>query len=569
MRASLACLFGIAALWGLAVPARAAEQQSFAAALTYATPALVAAQGDTLRFTNLDLLAQHDLDSDQAGLFASDLIFGGDSTTVNGVESLQPGTYTFHCSIHSWMKGALTVTGGDLPEAPALPGLPPPPDPGSGPPNPVDLLPRVAAEPLGPGEWPSYGHDLSNTRDGGDAGPELTEVPTLGPVWSHASTDGDFTGTPVVAGGKLVAGASGGTVFALDAASGEQLWSHDFDKPINASAAIAGGRVYIPLVEPGSPSVAALDLDTGAVLWETVTTDQPTADSYGSPTVWNGRVFIGTSGYFGEQVSEVDVQARGSVVALDAATGDKLWQTFTVPPGHDGGAVWSTPAVDTETGRLYVGTGNAYHDPVGPMTDSMLAMDPESGAILDHFQAVEGDAWNGVEDWPENPDADFGASPNLFTGPDGQTLVGQGEKNGMYWALDRATMEPEWNTLTGPGSFTGGIIGSTAFDGERIYGTNTLTAEVVSLDRAGGLAWLSTDAVPARFNAVSVANGVVYASDLSGTVTARHADTGVVLAKLPLGAPAWGGVSIAGGSVFAATGTGSSTGYVVAYRPRG
>jgi hypothetical protein len=68
---------------------------------------------------------------------------------------------------------------------------------------------------------------------------------------------------------------------------------------------------------------------------------------------------------------------------------------------------------------------------------------------------------------------------------------------------------------------------------------------------------------------VSVANGVVYSTDMSGHLTARDVTTGVVLAKLPLGAPSWGGVSIAGGYVFAVTGTQGTSGYVVGYRPRG
>ena len=66
-----------------------------------------------------------------------------------------------------------------------------------------------------------------------------------------------------------------------------------------------------------------------------------------------------------------------------------------------------------------------------------------------------------------------------------------------------------------------------------------------------------------------MANGVVYTTDMSGTLTARESATGAVLAKLPLGAPSWGGAAIAGGSVFAVTGTTGTTGYVVAYRPRG
>ena len=68
---------------------------------------------------------------------------------------------------------------------------------------------------------------------------------------------------------------------------------------------------------------------------------------------------------------------------------------------------------------------------------------------------------------------------------------------------------------------------------------------------------------------MSVANGVVYTTDMSADITARDAATGAVLAKLPIGAPSWGGVSIAGGSVFAVTGTQGSGGYVVAYRPHG
>jgi polyvinyl alcohol dehydrogenase (cytochrome) len=548
--------------------AHAVENQVVAnSPAAFTTPRVVAQQGDTLRFRNLDPIAGHDVDSEQPGRFGSPVIPFGQSTLVEGVEKLSPGDYGFLCSVHPNMRGTLSVIagsgGGD-------PSPSPPPDPGAPEaPNPVTLLPKA---PLGPppegGDWPSYGRDLSNSRNGGSSGPSYNEVPRLGPAWIHTSKDGDYTGTPVVADGTVVVGSSGGTVSALDAHSGKPRWSRDFDKRINASAAVNDGVVYIPLVVPGRPSVAALDASDGRLLWESVIDTQRTADAYGSPTVWNGRVFIGTSGYFGEQVSEVDVQARGSVVALDARSGERVWKTYTVPEGHDGGAVWSTPAVDPEARRLFVGTGNAYHDPAGPMTDSMLMLDPDSGKVLDHFQAVSGDAWNGVEDWPENPDADFGSSPNLFTAPDGRRLVGQGAKSGLYWALDRRTMDPVWKTLTGPGTFTGGIIGSTAVDDDRIYGTATPGALAWALHRDGRSAWTSTNGGPLNYGAVSVANGVAYANDVSGALVARDATTGLMLARLPLGAPSWGGVSIAGGTVFTATGTGGTGGYVFAFRPR-
>lgn len=551
--------------------AQAAEQQAYAAALNYTTPAIAAARGDTLRFNNLDSAAQHDIDSDQAGLFDSPLISAGESTLVEGVEKLEPGTYGFHCSIHSWMKGTLTVNAAGGPGG----GGPPEGGGGGGSPDPMSLAAPADPAPLDGGAWPVYGRDLSNSRDGGSAGPSVEEATRLGPVWSRRSDDGDFTGTPVVARRSLVAGSRGGTVLALDPADGEVVWERDLladdeeeEARITASAAIRGRRVYVPVNAVGKPAIVALDRRSGKVLWRRTVDRQQRSDMYGSPQVWGRRLFVGTSGYFGEQLTGVEVSARGSVTALDVRTGRRLWKTYTVPRGYDGGAVWSTPAVDPEARRVYVGTGNAYHAPAGPMTDSMLAMSARSGRVLAHFQATAGDAWNGVEDSAQSPDADFGASPNLFSLADGREVVGEGQKSGVYWAVDRRTMEPVWSAFTGPGSFQGGIVGSTAFDGSRIYGPNSTSGQVWAIGRDGLAAWTSSDATPFHFGAVSVANGVVYSNDMGGFLTAREANTGLIIARLPLGAPSWAGVAVAGGYVFTATGTSTDAGYVVAYRPR-
>jgi polyvinyl alcohol dehydrogenase (cytochrome) len=257
--------------------------------------------------------------------------------------------------------------------------------------------------------------------------------------------------------------------------------------------------------------------------------------------------------------------ARGSLVALDAKSGKVRWRTFMVPPGQDGGPVWSTPAIDPRTHRVYVGTGNAYHAPAGDNTDSIVALDTKTGEILGHFQATPNDVFSSSDN-PAGEDADFGASPNLLTGPTGQTLVGEGQKNGVYWALDRATLQPVWHTTVGPGSPAGGVIGSTAFDESRVYGPNTLGGEVWSLDHAGGLAWVSSEVGPIAFSPVAVSNGVVYDTDSGSVLTARDAATGVPLAELPLGAPSFAGVTVVGGAVYAGVGTGSSSsGSVVAF----
>src|SRR5204862_6238763 len=227
--------------------------------------------------------------------------------------------------------------------------------------------------------------------------------------------------------------------------------------------------------------------------WDTTLTRQEGADVFGSPTYWGGTVYIGTSGQGNDESS-----ARGSVAALDEASGRIRWQTFTVPPGHDGGAVWSTPAIDAATGRLYVGTGNAYHEPVADTTDAMLALSATGGQILGHFQSTPGDVW--MADAPfSGPDYDFGASPNLLSAPDGRLLVGEGQKSGTYWALDRATMQPVWRAAPGPGSQADGGINSSAYDGARIYGTDAIDGQVFALGRDGSEQWGSDDGGPGEF----------------------------------------------------------------------
>ena len=381
-------------------------------------------------------------------------------------------------------------------------------------------------------------------------------------MWSYWSHQGDFTGTPAVADGKVFAGSNGGWVYALDAVTGKPVWAHNLGEkaPVDGSVAVDGGKVLVPVAEVGHPRVVALDAKSGKPLWDTVIDTQKDADVYGSPSVWNGMVYIGQSAEYGE-TSDPAVNTRGSVAALDERTGRIRWKTYTVPPGRDGGAVWTTPAIDGPTGRLYVGTGNAYHPPAADTTDSVLAIDARSGHVLGHYQATPDDDWNGTQN-EAGVDYDFGSSPNLFTGPDGRKLVGIGQKAGDYWALDRMTLQPVWHTKTTIGSpVVGGIVGSTATDGKRIYGPDTIGGESWALDTAGHINWVSADGGPLHFNPTTVANGVVYTTDMSGYLTARDAASGLPLLKIPLGTPSWGGVAVAGGWIFADTGSQGSAGY--------
>jgi polyvinyl alcohol dehydrogenase (cytochrome) len=415
-------------------------------------------------------------------------------------------------------------------------------------------------------DWPFYGHDLANTRSAGSDGPTPTQAATLQPFWSFSSTQGDFTGTPVVSGSTVVVGSNEGVVDALDATTGKLLWSRSVGPQVNASAAIANGVVYVAVnideaTGAGQPSVVALNLGSGAQLWQTTIDSQPGADVFGSPVLANGDVYVGTAASYAEDNLPA-AHDRGSVVALDATTGAVKWTTYTVPAGDDGGAVWSTPALDPGTGLLYVGTGNAYHAPAASTTDAVLALDASSGAIVHSFQATAGD----VSQNGSGLDADIGASPNLFTSPSGQALAGEGDKSGNYWALDRNTLALVWKTNVGPGGPLGGILGSTAWDGSALYGPDSLQTETWSLAAGGAPRSTTVDGGDHHLGPVAVANGVVYSTDNQSDLTARSTADGSVLARVALGAPSWGGVSISGGTVFAAVGIQGPTGYVEAFR---
>src|SRR3954452_10210549 len=222
----------------------------------------------------------------------------------------------------------------------------------------VSLIAVAAGAAPARADWPVYGHDAANTRHAPGEGPTPSEARSLKQAWAFASPTGDFTSTPVVADGVVVAGDQSGTAYALDAVTGKKLWSRDLGAPIHASAAIDAGApggpvALLPVAAVGAPRLAALSLADGSVRWQVTLTRQDGADVFGSPTFRDGVAYIGTSGPNGDAST-----ARGSVGAIDESSGAVAWRTYTVPPGHDGGPVWSTPAIDPATNRLFVGTGN-------------------------------------------------------------------------------------------------------------------------------------------------------------------------------------------------------------------
>lgn len=226
------------------------------------------------------------------------------------------------------------------------------------------------------GAWPSYGQDLSNSRSQ-DQEDEISpsEAPLLSGAWAFSPQDRGGTGrmesTPVVAEGCVYVTTSTGYVYALNADTGELVWEGRYAETI--SGVCCGGTMFAPAVHDGvayinvarnpetsssgqGPYVLALDAHTGDVLWESDSVaEEDGAYTNSSAVYYDGMVWIGIS------QPEMESTWTGGFAILDAETGEILDRTRTIPKdqfeeGFSGGAIWSTAAVD-DNGYGYATTG--------------------------------------------------------------------------------------------------------------------------------------------------------------------------------------------------------------------
>ena len=320
----------------------------------------------------------------------------------------------------------------------------------------------------GGADWPVYGHDASNTRTNvSESAITAASVTTLTKRWSKDGLVG-VTGTPTVSNGVAYFGDWQGTVWAVRADSGEVVWKSAIGGTIVGAPAITDDAVYAS----SDHTLFRLDRATGTKAWQAVTDDHPQAQINASPVVIGDLVIQGTASF--ENILKKDQYTfRGSIAAYNTTTGTRKWKFFTTPgdaTAGPGAGIWSTPAVDEARGLIFVGTGQSLQEPTAPLTDSLLAIDYQTGELKWSKQFTYPDVFSAAH--PQGKDADIGASPNLWTS-DGRDLVGAGDKGGTFHALDRDTGEVVWDTALTPGSFFGGEIGSAAFvDGKLVVSSN-------------------------------------------------------------------------------------------------
>lgn len=449
------------------------------------------------------------------------------------------------------------------------------------------------------GDWPLPNKDYENSRSTFDSQINSSNVANLSVAWSFPipgiSAYGAAASNPIIVGDKVYLQDLRCNVFCLNLQTGEILWSklYNISEVVGPNGpAVGWGKVFIA---SDLYNVTALDAGTGDEIWTARLSDVPTTGIDIQPVVYDDLVYVSTVPGTGDVFYASG--GIGVIYALDAETGRVVWSFSTVdsddlwghPEVNSGGGAWYPPAVDVQTGTTFWGIGNPAPFPgteewpsgssrPGPnlYTDSMLALDHLTGELVWFRQVLPHDLF----------DHDFQISPILaelnVSGSEQKLVFGAG-KLGKVYAFNRSTGEIIWSTVVGkyddtaqldvlPNETTriypgvlGGVETPMAYSNGTLYvpvvnmftdwtpttlNTSTIdfanaTGELLALDAATGkILWIRHfDSM--ILGGATVVNDLVFTAESDGTIYALEADSGEELFtyQAPAGINAWPAVT--------------------------
>jgi polyvinyl alcohol dehydrogenase (cytochrome) len=456
----------------------------------------------------------------------------------------------------------------------------------------------------GPSDWPAFGHDIHHSFTGVTSLTPGTAA-TLAPAWFF-QTGAAVTANPIVVRSTVYFGSWDGYFYAVDRSGGSLRWKYRLkDQPavspqpgnpqpdpvtdgglVTASAWFQPGSSRRPdlVIFAGGYTLYALNAGTGQLYWSHDYTGRPDLPPdpahdgtriFSSPVVAGNKVLVGVS-------SDGGAGRRGYFVAASLTTGMPVWefQTDVDTTGavqNDGcGGVWSSPSVDEVRHLVSFGVADCNLQGTPPYNQRVLALHVSDGSLAWVFTPPR---LRGVPAGKDPAcDFDFGATANLGS-PDARTgaptFLGIGGKDGTYYRLDPATGALRWASNVVFGGFSGGFIGTTAYDGSRVYGatgfgmvgaspnsscpqTSDPRYEVQdpslhAFNASGGVAWQQDRSQ--SVGATTVAGGMTFVG-LAATpqVQVRNGASGDLVRSLPLAAPCFCAVSVSGNAVFVGTG---------------
>jgi polyvinyl alcohol dehydrogenase (cytochrome) len=430
-----------------------------------------------------------------------------------------------------------------------------------------------------PSDFNGWGNGVANARFQPAGGLTAEDLSNLELKWAFGYANVEQArAQPSYAGGRLFVASENGEVHALDPATGCTIWTYTAMSGVRTAIMVGeytkadGTSGFAAYFGDMSANAYAVDANTGDLVWVREIDDHPSAAITGPVTVYDGRVFVPTQG-LNEEGSGVRggyacCTFRGRLAALDADTGEVLWNSFTIDQprprarndasevvayGPAGGGIWSPPTVDPVRGRVYVATGNGYADPPQGTTDAVIAIDLDTGEHAWVNQLTPGDQWAGGcggrgnpnPACPETmgPDHDFSSAPAMVS-VGGRDLLVLPQKSGMAYALD-ADRDGElvWQYRIGPGVGLGGqwgpsLDGRNAYIGAALQGASgegglhaidLATGERVWNAAPDPLCAGQPGCRPSQGAATTVIPGAVFSGSLDGGMRAYSTETGEVL----------------------------------------
>jgi polyvinyl alcohol dehydrogenase (cytochrome) len=334
--------------------------------------------------------------------------------------------------------------------------------------------------------WNGWGGDHRTSRAQSEAAAALSpgQVSRLALKWAFGFPGATALYSQAVIDGRVYVSSNAGYVYSLDADTGCVHWSFRSQSVVRSGFVVgrmsrASERLIVYFGDIHGMAYA-LDASTGEVIWKTQTDTHPLARITGTPVLHESRVYVPVASLEEPESGQADYSCcsfRGYLTALDAATGEPLWKTYTIPEapkvvgknsrGKDmlapsGAGVWVTPILDVKRRALYFGTGNAFSGT--PKTaNAIMAVHMDTGKVLWTMQALPLDVWhNGCPQTipggrgggrggargggipypaencpnPTGPDWDFSAPPALATPAEGRDIIIAPQKQGLVWALN-------------------------------------------------------------------------------------------------------------------------------------
>lgn len=486
------------------------------------------------------------------------------------------------------------------------------------------------ANPSSEPAWNGWGVDVTNSRfqSAQAAGLTPAQVPNLKLKWAFGYPNGlSAFGQPSVVAGRVFVGTDIGYIYSLDAKTGCVYWSYQTKGAVRNALSVGpvkgqGTTKYGVFFGDAHANVYALDAQDGHELWSTKVDDHFVARITAAPTFYRGRLFVPVSSSEEFTAATLDYPcctSRGSVVALNANTGARVWKRYVMDEPKPtrknskgvqqyapaGGSVWNSPTIDVKRHAVYFGTGDAETEPAAPTSDAIMAADIDTGKVLWVHQIQAGDAFLGGCSGPaktdncpstNGPDLDIGNSPILRTLSDGRTLVVAATKDGNILALDpdkkgavvwHINVAPADPNATGPNAFfarLGGIVWGGASDGRALYYGLSRGGMVAVQLATGEQLWYTPLSQPgirvSNAAATSAIEGVAFVGGTDGKLHALSTQDGKVIweyntarpfetvNKIPAhgGAISSIGPTIANGMLFVGSGyavSGNNTGNVL------